>query len=95
MANCAIVKCDMDFTSGIDHCITNAKMMFGTKLMVKGEEDNEGKADEHLHLEHDENHGPTLHHKSPSGRELVKSMSTKISTSASHFTPMGGGESTV
>ena len=50
MANCAVVKCDLDFTGGLDGCIVGARMMFGTKLMLKGETDNEGTADETLQI---------------------------------------------
>ena len=51
MENAAVVQCAMDFTGGLESCITDAKLLFGTKLMNKGHVDNEGAADEELELD--------------------------------------------
>lgn len=41
MENCAVVRCELDFSSGLGECITRAQMMFGTKMIKKGTKDDD------------------------------------------------------
>jgi hypothetical protein len=56
MENAAVVQCAMDFSGDLEAaclegCITDARLLFGSKLMNRGHVDNEGAADEVLRLD--------------------------------------------